>query len=76
MTDPTVTRRTFDTVETLLGAGRSLHTGLTRGADGTPETLILVATWRDGEADPRHRMELPAHVIGDLRRALETLEEV
>lgn len=74
MTD--LQRRTFDSVDLDLQAGRCLRVGMVHTESGEPERLLLVAAFRDGGADPHHRMELPPEVLPRLRRALEGLEAI
>lgn len=69
----TVSRRTFDSVDIDLGTGRILRVGLTRHEDGTAERLILVLVWRDGGADHRHRVDVDAEALPQLRDALGEL---
>ena len=72
----TVSRRTFDCVDIDLKTGRIFRTGITRHPDGSPDRLILVPVWKDGGADHRHRIDLPASVLPQLREALAELESL
>ena len=73
----TVSRRSFDAVDIDLQTGRLLRVGVTRNGDGTPDRLILVPVWKDGGgADHRHRVDVAAEVLPQLREALAELESL
>lgn len=69
-----IRRRTFDSVDIDLQTGRILRVGVTRNEDGTPDRMILVQVWRDGGADHRHRIDVDASFLPQLREALGELE--
>lgn len=59
-----------------LGTGRSLRVGVTLDADGAPDRVIIVPVWSEGGADFRHRVDVAAEVLPELRGALDRLMEV
>lgn len=71
-----IARRSFDTVDLPLGSGRSIRVGLTRDEEGEPDRLVLVPVWTDGGADHRHRIDVPASILPQLRAALDELDHL
>lgn len=69
-------KRTMETVDLDLPGARALRLSLYRDAAGEPESLTIAAGWSGPfRADDRGRVEIPAHLIPELKAALNALED-
>lgn len=68
------TQRALTSVDLSLPGNRALRVSLFRDAAGEPESLAFVTGWVSPFRRDRGAIELPGHLLPELRAALDALE--